>query len=59
MVLLGQANILALTLRLNLDCMISTSENSRNDLTAGMYNLTDATAILSCERYETNWSSSS
>lgn len=59
MVLLDRDNILALTLRLNLDCMISTSENSRNDLTAAMYNLTDATAmynstdataILSCER---------
>lgn len=50
MVLLGQDNILALTLRLNLDCMISMSENSRHDLTAAMYNLTDATAILSCER---------
>jgi hypothetical protein len=30
--------------------MISMSENSRNDLTAAMYNLTDATAILGCER---------
>jgi hypothetical protein len=50
MVLLGRDNILALTLRLNLDCMISMSENSRNDLTAAMYNLTDVTAILGCER---------